>query len=803
MTAAELFDRLLYTDCRPGTGRGAGGGFQVQAQSPGVDSAQSQLAVGGLLYEVQLPWLTQRRPVEDFPLGLAHACGKGYGTAQSRYLGKAATGGRDGNHLADCLLTRDPGLYGPIRPAQLWRSRLWREEPWENKDCPQFDATGLAPGPLTVDAVAEWARGAPERGPLLARLLSVLEDAGGKRVVIVADGPEEAVTWIAAATLLLPTREALGISFKVFTSAPLDAKHRIVAVPAALFPRIAPGLVSQRFVLDARTHTADKAETTERATFFAGRFAADEDAYDVVDAVELADVLGADRDATLTAWALTKPDDPYPDPEAFFRWLRGAQPELLAEHGPDVAAMVLEGNPAATTLRWLDGAVADKRLDVEPESVRIPLLVAELAEIRHGHAPPQEVLPARPLDVSAHRDAESELSSAILLGSDAQVDLLLCLAHRHGIEPELAPPLQQRLRTFVSGWIDHPGAHHPDHWALRATLLDCAHDELRGRAGTKGMASIRDAIRKLRDYFTDRTDLNDPLDCHIQAALIAHGGRAERPRVRQLLGYVGKLERTPGMAHIAANAAAGLQRALLDWDAVDGDIAVAVLTELPDSLDVEPVIAERAAQQLTTMSEKPSRALLDLLASLDNRGKAPTSKALAKVLKADQHVRAFTHRARGDKLVTDTKYFEDAVLHLREADADVVKARLDDVLTACLESKHPDLGSYVLTSLKSGLPRLLVERWASTLGSRDLVSDGIWCTQCLDNDYLPQKIADQMTTAVRDYAGKLSQPGYERWYADVKRELQPRLRPVWDTIFIQQAPQGRRSLWISRDGGRG
>ena len=84
----DAFDRLLYTDCRAGTGRGAGGGFQVQAQSAGVDSAQSNMAVGWLLYEAQNAWIMQRRPVEDFPLGFAHACEAGFGTAQSRYVGK-------------------------------------------------------------------------------------------------------------------------------------------------------------------------------------------------------------------------------------------------------------------------------------------------------------------------------------------------------------------------------------------------------------------------------------------------------------------------------------------------------------------------------------------------------------------------------------------------------------------------------------------------------------------------------------------------------------------------------------------
>ena len=239
---AEVFDRLLYTDCRIGTGRGGGGGFQVQAQSFGVDSAQSKMAVGWLLYEAQNAWIVQRRPAENFPLGFAHACGAGYGTAQSRYIGKEATGGRQGNHLADCLLTYDPDLYGLTRPVQLWRSRLWRAEPWDTWDCAQFAVNDLEPGPLTAHAIADWVRDRPERGSVLARLLSVLEDPVGKRVVIVAVDPDEALTWIAAATLLLPVRHALGVSFKVFSSDPLGAEQRIVAVPSELNPHLAPGI---------------------------------------------------------------------------------------------------------------------------------------------------------------------------------------------------------------------------------------------------------------------------------------------------------------------------------------------------------------------------------------------------------------------------------------------------------------------------------------------------------------------------------------------------------------------------------
>jgi hypothetical protein len=466
--------------------------------------------------------------------------------------------------------------------------------------------------------------------------------------------------------------------------------------------------------------------------------------------------------------------------------------------------MIVESGPPAGILRWIDAAVADKRLDADPATVRLCLLTAELAEIRDGHgAPPADVLPAAPLDVSAHRDAESELSSAILLGSDQQADLLLCLARRHGIEPELAPPLQQRLRDFVSGWIDCPGAYHPDGWALRAEILDCAHDELRHRVNADGMANVTGIIRRLNRYFADRADLSDPLDCHIQASLIAGRGRADRVRrLRQLLADIAHLAQSPTPAPAAATASDGLQRALIQWDAIDGEVAVIVITELPDSLDIGPVIAERAAEQLTRMSEKPSRALLELLASLDKRGKAPTSGPLVRVLDADRYVRAFTRRAVEDRLLTDIRYFDDAVTLLTDASSAVIQARLDDVLAACVESRHPDLAPVVLTALKAPLARLLVERWSATLGTRDLLRDALWCIRCLEYGGLPQRVDAQLVAAVRGYARRLPPQDFERWYGDVKRELRPEARRVWGSVFAQEAPRARSHLWINRDGGR-
>ena len=219
------------------------------------------MAVGWLLYEVQNAWIVQRRPVEDFPLGFAHASVAGYGTAQSRYVGKEATGGRQGNHLADCLLTRDPDLYGPIRPAQLWRSPLWRAEPWGTHDCPQFDDTP-ALGPLTVDAVTDWLRDSPVRAAVLARLVSVLEEPAGQRVIIAASTPGrgDAVDRRGDPAAADP-RGARGV-LQGLLRQPVQASHRIVAVHKELNPQVVPGRGDSAFVLDAEGAASDEVEVS-------------------------------------------------------------------------------------------------------------------------------------------------------------------------------------------------------------------------------------------------------------------------------------------------------------------------------------------------------------------------------------------------------------------------------------------------------------------------------------------------------------------------------------------------------------
>ena len=169
---------------------------------------------------------------------------------------------------------------------------------------------------------------------------------------------------------------------------------------------------------------------------------------------------------------------------ALSRWLTGAGPGLLKNMArrwpPDPRRHADRGHAG-----WIDAAVADNRLAVDPAAVRVQLLAAELAEIRDGipAASVLEVLSAAPLDAAAHRDAESELSSAILLGSAQQADLLLCLARRHGIAPGPRRAAAETAAEFRERLDQAPRPeYHPDGWACGLRSLGYAYGVLRERA---------------------------------------------------------------------------------------------------------------------------------------------------------------------------------------------------------------------------------------------------------------------------------------------------------------------------------
>lgn len=814
MTEAA-FGRLLYTDCAPGTGRGAGGGFQIQAQSPGVDAQQASFAVGWLLYEAQGAWVAGGRPVEEFPPGFAHACADGYGTSQGRYVGKEAVGGRMGNHLADCLLTRDPGQYGTIRPAQLWRSSLWRAEPWPDRDCRDFDGD-LELGPLDLESVTGWVREHAERAPALARLLSVLEDPKGQRVVIVSAEADEAMRWIAAATLLLPRQQALQVSFKVFSGAPLRTQQRVVAAPPDVNPDLRPGAGLGVFVLDAATCRADDARVTERAEFLVGKFAGEADPYDIVDATDLADELSGgawpqDVAAVVAAWSLTRPGDPVSDPDVLFRWLTQAGRAQLREHGPAVTETLLAGDPPATLLRWLDARATSGELEFDRDALRTRLLDAEIAEALAGQPAPSGTLPGAALSDQARRDAESALTSALLRGADGKSNLeegsrMLRLARRHGIalEPP-SPPVAQFVTDFAWAWLNSSEPADPKDWAMGQRIVAAAQTELRTRyTEDPSSKTVRGTMARFLPYFTDLNDPADPLYWHQQALEIRKATDEQKDeRLRQLLAAIVKWRKAnPGKADRAEK---DLQQALLDWNAVTEGVAVVISAEISESR-VRDEIKDKARGWLTDKASKPDPDFLRLLRVLHNRSPFPAESRLGELAEGDRKVELFLRQASGENDGRGRKgnALEAAAKTLAKADDAVVVIRATDVLNVI--SGNPDLAAAVFTALPMGPPikprkaiRELVKRLRELAGQPRALDDqiefGAWLVEVLaplpDAKFKPLY---EVLTRLHDTvsSGKGGARESDRWIDEVRKTLPDSLVSEWDRLTYHLTGRRRR-----------
>ena len=797
--SAERFERLLYTDCLPGTGRGAGGGFQVQAQSAGVDAAQSAAAVRWLLYDVPSAWTGTGRPVEDFPPGLAHTDVEGWGTAQSRYLGKEAKGGRQGNHLADCLLTRTPEVYGPVRPAQLWQAPHWREEAWPATECPPLDGP-LQTGPLTVDAAQAWLREDGARVPALMRILTVLEGGTTRRVVLTATTPEQALAWIVAATLLLPVRAALAVSFKVFTSNPNYAQHRVLAVSRELAPQVAPGRGGPDFVVDAGSGLTDEVVPSERARFWVERLRDCDDPYDVVDAVELERVLSGAAPSSphprSVAWTLASGDPATLDSASFLAWLTTAGPDLLAEHTGAITATVVAADSSSELLRALDALAGTGALVTNRAAVRRRLLAAELAEVRAGGTVVEPPLDRVELGDDAARDVEGALSSAIVLAGDAEVDVLLRLAYRHRISPAVKP-LLGRLAAFAGAWVAEPRRdYRPSAWALRDELLDLVRDALQDRVGQHGPASITSAAEHLWPLLQHTaSDARDPVDAALLTAALGAASRAERPDL--LRNFVGRALATRD----PAASVAALQRMLTATDALRPGDALALALRIPADMPVERDVADAAAADLERdAARSTTAATLATIASLRERGArlAPRLLILEEGARDLAAVLDAVGRARSQ---------EDAAAlgaRLRDLDPAVTAARRREIVETVLATPRPAVAASVLAALDTATLRSVVEEWARRLGEADGARWAAWGFRLLRWPGLRAGVGRYVTVTLHRHARELSSEDRVRWPDAVADRLPAAERTDWHAFVAEPAETAPRESrrWIPTRRGR-
>lgn len=796
----EGFDRLLYTDCLPGTGRGAGGGFQVQAQSGGVDSAQAAAAVRWLLYDVPAAWVGAGRPAEEFPPGLAHTDAAGWGTAQSRYLGREVKGGRQGNHLADCLLTRSAEAYGPARPAQLWQAPHWRAEAWPTTECPALDGP-LETGPLTVDAAQEWLRADAARAPALMRMLTVLETDTTRRIVLPATTPEQALAWIVGATLLLPMQAALAVSFKVFTANLDYAQHRVLAVARELARHVVPGRGGPDFVVDAESGRTDELRPSDRARFWVELLRDCDDPYDVVDAVELERVLSAGAPPSpavrSVAWTLASGDPATLDSGSFLAWLTAADRGLLTEHAAPVTTTVLAADSSAALLRALEALAAEGVLAADRAAVRRRLVAAEIAEVRAGGPVAEAVLERVELVGDVARDVESALSTAILLAEDEEVDALLRLAYRHRVSPDVGP-LLGRLTAFAEAWVSGPRrGYRPSAWALRHELLDVVRDVLQARARDHGPVTIRRAAEQLWPVLVHTAaDARDPVD----AALMVAAVRASPRRARRTL--VASLIARALATRDPAGAVAALQRLLGDAAVLRPGDALAMVLRIPADLPLERSAADAAAADLEKQAGRyPTEATLSAIASLHRRGVRLGSRLLI-LAEADQDLARFLDalgRLRGEE---DAATLDELTGVLREVDSAVLAARRQELAEKTLATPRPAVAASVLGALDRATLRFVMDEWALRLAGAADARWAAWGFRLLGRPGLRPVIGTYLSTTLNDHAGSLPPAVRGRWSDAVAAELPAAEAGDWRRFTTESAGGPEPRGWISTRRGR-
>lgn len=540
------FDAVIYTDCRPGQGLSGGAGLQFQATSgEHVDAQAMVLVQQHLLYEPPASWMRDRRPVADYPPSLAHLGGTHLVTAAGVYLGREANGTREGNQLTHALITRDPQAYGLLRPAQLYGAPFWVTGPAPSTRCDPVPADP-SPGVLDTETVHAFVRAHPDGTRLLAALVSVLslpDDGRSPQVLFVADQVEPVLTWIAAATLLLPQRQALQIGFKVFTTAPTRAAQRVLAVHPAWDPPPASvdhpaGYLVVDLLAGRWNDTGTRASATRWAELFCTR-----DPFDVTDAVELAAGSGLDPEPAMSLALMAVLQEP-PAPEhaeALVDWLSEGPADLVAAYGVPVAAAFTQdvaGRPL-TLLRALDRATRGGGFEGRAVPVRLAWLAAELSAAQSLGRTVHEPVP--PLDGRDWGDEHAAQAAQMVLSAARGARrggfaAVLEVAGRFRI-PVRFESLGDAATEFVHHWARSPEIPYRwSDWPCAHQIRDALRDHLNGdlAAGVLDPHTVGDGWHGRLSPM----DPSAPLDAALVAATMAAGDAPQREQaLHRLLSH--------------------------------------------------------------------------------------------------------------------------------------------------------------------------------------------------------------------------------------------------------------------------
>lgn len=790
------FHSLYYTDCLPGQGLRGGAGFQFQSVSEGTSDEEMTLVQRTALYEAPVPWMREHRPTSDYPPSLTHVVDDVFVTARGVYLGTEANGVREGNQFTHAVVTADPAAYGLIRPAQLWDAPWWSRTVAPTTRCEPVGPLP-EPGPLGVDAIREWVLAQSGAEDLLLAVHSAFDQLNGqqhRRVVLVAEDVDAAVTWLAAGTLLLPQARALRISFRVLTTNPNYSRHDVLVLHPDWAGRLAePRRDGEFLVFNLVTGRHSEIEPTGSALQWVHRFLRD-DPYDVIDAIELAHrfaltgsdstaghASAADRRASSIVVLGDKVGDGV-QADSVASWLHD-QPSLPVEDVVEaVVEAVLAEAATTTTLRTLDQASYRHRIGPQLASrVRMALLTSEVDDVVAGRAEPDGPTPPRLHQGGDGPDARGVLEAAADVVVPERMDQLLRAASRFGVQPQPGR-FRDGAHRFVRWWADHPTPSiDPSCWPCEPELVDLLRDELGARLSGSAGGSTRKDIRG--HWWTlllpTLQDVAAPLDAAVCAAAVADGA-SRRETIDWVLDAVTPL--------------ASRQRGDAAWDALFAH-ASPTADELCGLLRVAPELSERVAGLAFAalaglVRTHVTKADLDALAMLNKARHQPTQTRLREFVGQDARLSDWSKAiANGRRLGGEV---------LQTVSAAVLAARADLLADTLLSRLDLDSAATVVEQSGEHLPRVLVDLlprvWEHERSGPRLGAAVALAYMCINDSLLDEqahaRLDDRLSHWVHQAAGVDIASAKRALHA-----LSPETASAWQeaTDGIRSQPAPRRS----------
>jgi GTPase-associated protein 1, N-terminal domain type 2/GTPase-associated protein 1, C-terminal domain/GTPase-associated protein 1, middle domain len=243
------FQQLYYTSCEHGL---AGyGGYQFNAITPGVAPAVLREVEERTVYEPPRWLLTGPEEPEAYPVAFSLGTSEATGTTIATHVvfTGADYSGRPGNYFVHALVTGTPDQdFGPLLPAELWGSGLWRSHPVDGTELPALPgppARGVIDRPGTQAFLDSR-----DVGEVLPELLTAVGRAmsGQRPVLLAAHDVTENAWWIAAVSYLLGGHLGRRLTFTTYSHRPSYARYHLVGVLPGMVP---PG--SELFDLTAGT----------------------------------------------------------------------------------------------------------------------------------------------------------------------------------------------------------------------------------------------------------------------------------------------------------------------------------------------------------------------------------------------------------------------------------------------------------------------------------------------------------------------------------------------------------------------